>query len=352
MKALRLLGLRQLHIDDVEPPTEPGPLELLLANRLCGICGTDLHEYADGPKLVTSDPHALTGARLPQILGHEFSAEVLAVGAEVTAARVGDRVCIMPLFFCGQCVACRTGRQQCCTTLGAVGYNWRWGGMGEYATVADHQVARLPDGMTDAQGALVEPTAVAVHAVASAGVRVGDNVLVTGGGPIGQLVALSSLAAGAGSVYLSEPNPGRRLRAGRLGLTGVLDPIGSDVVGELHELFPDGLDIAIECAGNQKALEACIDSVGPGGTVVQTALHPRPVELDPLRLTLRDVSLKGVNCFPVMSWPRVIRLIASGRLPAERIVTGQVPLTNAIEDGFHALLDPDSDHIKILVAAT
>jgi (R,R)-butanediol dehydrogenase/meso-butanediol dehydrogenase/diacetyl reductase len=352
MKALRLLGLRRLHVDDVAPPTAPGPHELLLANRLCGICGTDLHEYADGPKLVTSEPHALTGARMPQILGHEFSAEVLAVGPEVTSARAGDRICVMPLFFCGHCAACRTGRQQCCTALGAVGYNWQWGGMGEYATVADHQVARLPEDMTDAQGALVEPTAVAVHAVGSAGVRVGDNVLVTGGGPIGQLVALSALAAGAGSVYLSEPNPRRRQRADRLGLTGVLDPTGSDVVGELHELFPDGLDIAIECAGNQKALEACIDSVAPGGTVVQTALHPRPVELDPTRLTLRDVSLKGVNCFPVMSWPRVIRLIASGRLPAERVVTGEVPLTRAIEDGFHALLDPDSDHIKILVAAT
>ena len=110
--------------------------------------------------------------------------------------------------------------------------------------------------------------------------------------------------------------------------------------------------MAIECAGNQRALEVCIDSVRPGASVVQTALHPRPVQLDPTRLTLRDVSLKGVNCFPVTSWPRVIRLIASGRLPAERVVTGEVPLTRAIEDGFHALLDPDSDHIKILVAAT
>jgi (R,R)-butanediol dehydrogenase / meso-butanediol dehydrogenase / diacetyl reductase len=224
--------------------------------------------------------------------------------------------------------------------------------MGEYAIVTDHQVARLPDEMTDAQGALVEPTAVAVHAVSSAPVRVGDNVLVTGGGPIGQLVALSALAAGAGAVYLSEPNPRRRERAARLGLTGVVDPTASDVVDELHQAVPEGLDVAIECAGNQRALDACIDSVRAGATVVQTALHPRAVQLDPTRLTLRDVSLKGVNCFPVTSWPRVIRLIASGRLPAERVVTGQVPLTSAIEEGFHALLDPDSEHIKVLVATT
>jgi (R,R)-butanediol dehydrogenase / meso-butanediol dehydrogenase / diacetyl reductase len=289
---------------------------------------------------------------MPQILGHEFSAEVVAVGSEVTAARAGDRVCVMPLVFCGACAPCRAGRQQCCTRLAAVGYNWRWGGMGEYAIVADHQVARLPDEMTDAQGALVEPTAVAVHAVSSAPVRVGDNVLITGGGPIGQLVALSALAAGAGAVYLSEPNPRRRDRAARLGLTGVLDPTASDVVDELRQVLPDGLDVAIECAGSQRALDACLHSVRAGATVVQTALHPQAVQLDPTRLTLRDVALKGVNCFPVTSWPRIIRLIASGRLPAERVVTGQVPLASAVEEGFHALLEPESDDIKVLVAAT
>jgi (R,R)-butanediol dehydrogenase/meso-butanediol dehydrogenase/diacetyl reductase len=350
MKALRLLGPRQLEVDEVPPPAEPGPNELLLANRLCGICGTDLHEYAE-PKLVTAAPHALTGARMPQILGHEFSAEVVATGADVRGAGVGDRVCVMPLFFCGRCAACRSGRQQCCRTLGAVGYNWAWGGMAEYALVADHQVTRLPDDMTDAQGALVEPTAVAVHAVSSAPVRVGDSVLVTGAGPIGQLVSLAALAAGAAAVYLSEPNLRRRQRAELLGLTHVFDPQSTDVVAQLRDELGDGVDVAVECAGNPHALRACIDAARPGATVVQTALHPAPVQIDPTRLTLRDVMLKGVNCFPVDSWPRVIRLIASGRLPAQTIVTGEVALEQAIDDGFHALLDSQSDHIKILVAA-
>jgi (R,R)-butanediol dehydrogenase / meso-butanediol dehydrogenase / diacetyl reductase len=349
VKALRLRGLRELQVDDVDEPGALGPRELLLRNRLCGICGTDLHEYADGPKLVTSDPHPLTGASLPQILGHEFSGEVLAVGSEVRSGAVGDRVSVMPLFFCGECPACREGREQCCVKLGAVGYNWRWGGMSEYAVVADHQVARLADEMTAEQGALVEPTAVALHAVTSAPVQAGDIVLVTGGGPIGQLVALCAIAAGAGAVYLSEPNPRRRRHAETLGLAGVLDPNDGDVVACLRDQFPGGLDIAIECAGNQRALEACIEAVRPGATVIQTALHPRPVQIDPTRLTFRDVSLKGVNCFPVTSWPRVIRLIASGRLPVQRIVTGQVDLASAVEDGFDALLDPGSEHIKILV---
>jgi (R,R)-butanediol dehydrogenase/meso-butanediol dehydrogenase/diacetyl reductase len=196
---------------------------------------------------------------------------------------------------------------------------------------------------------MVEPTAVALHAVRSAPVRVGDAVLVTGGGPIGQLVALTAVAAGAGAIYLSEPNGRRRRRAESLGLTALLDPAADDVAGRLRDGEPDGVDVAIECAGNERALTACVEAVRPGATVVQTALHPIPAAIDPMRLTLRDVSLKGVNCFPITSWRRVIRLIASGRLPAERVITGQVALGEAVDGGFGALLDPSSDHIKILV---
>jgi (R,R)-butanediol dehydrogenase / meso-butanediol dehydrogenase / diacetyl reductase len=350
MRALRLYGIQDLKLDQVSDPAEPGPGQVLLRNRLCGICGTDLHEYHDGPKLVTATPHVLTGATMPQILGHEFSAEVVATGDGVRSVSVGDRVAVMPLFFCGECSACREGRQECCTRLGAVGYNWAWGGMGEYALVGEHQVAVLPDSMSDAQGAMVEPTAVAVHAVRSAPVKVGDSVLVTGGGPIGQLVALAAIAAGATSVYISEPNPRRRARAEALQLlAAVLDPAAEDVVEQLHERHPDGVDVALECAGNERALAACIDSVRPGATVVQTALHPNPARIDPMRLTLRDVSLKGVNCFPVNSWPRVIALIASGKLPAERVITGQVSLDDAVDGGFGVLLDPAGDQIKILI---
>jgi (R,R)-butanediol dehydrogenase/meso-butanediol dehydrogenase/diacetyl reductase len=349
VKALRLRGLRELTLDQVAEPGEPGPGQVLLRNRLCGICGTDLHEYDDGPKLVTAQAHPLTKASMPQILGHEFSAEVLATGDGAGSVSAGDRVSVMPLFFCGQCAPCRNGREECCTRLGAVGYNWAWGGMGEYAIVAEHQVVPLPAGMSDAQGAMVEPTAVAVHAVRSAPVGLGDSVLVTGGGPIGQLVALSALAAGAAAVYLSEPNGRRRRRAETLGLAGVLDPASEEVVARLRDGDPEGVDVAIECAGNERALANCIDAVRPGATVVQTALHPTPARIDPLQLTLRDVSIKGVNCFPVTSWRRVIRLIASGRLPAERVITGRVPLDDAVDCGFQALLDPSSDHIKILV---
>ena len=349
MQALRLHGPRDLRIESVSEPDGLGPDQVLLRNRYAGICGTDLHEYQDGPMLATTSPHALTGATLPQILGHEFSGEVVAIGAGVTSVTPGDRVAVMPLFWCQRCVSCLAGRPQVCERLAAVGLNWPWGGMGEQAVVGEHQVTTLPQGVTDEQGAMVEPSAVAVHSVSSAGVKLGDTVLVTGGGPIGQLVILAALAAGAAAVYLSEPNERRRQRAETLGAVELLDPAEIDVPAYLHQASGGGVDVAIECAGNVHAVQACLAALRPGGTLMQTGLHVRPAEVDLRSMTLRDITVRGANCFPVTSWPRVIRLIASGALPVERVVTNQIPLEDAVSAGFDALLDPHSDEIKILL---
>jgi (R,R)-butanediol dehydrogenase / meso-butanediol dehydrogenase / diacetyl reductase len=349
MKAAVFHGAGDVRVEEVAPPGLPGPGQVLIRTRLCGICGTDLHEYRHGPNIPTVDPHPLTGATLPQILGHEFSAEVLATGDGVTSVRVSDRVAIMPLFFCGRCGPCLSGRPQVCDRLGAVGYNWPWGGMGELAIVAEHQVAALPENVSDLQGALVEPAAVAVHAVATARITPGDVILITGGGPIGQLVALAAAAAGAGEILVAETSSARRTRLEQIGVSVAIDPAHTDLVELVHERFPTGVDSAIECAGTEPTLNACIASVKRCGTVVQTALHPAPARIDPRQLTLRDVSLVGCNCFPVTSWPRVIRLIATGKLPVHRIVTGEIDLEDVVDRGFRELLAPGGEHTKILV---
>jgi (R,R)-butanediol dehydrogenase / meso-butanediol dehydrogenase / diacetyl reductase len=288
---------------------------------------------------------------LPQILGHEFAGEVVATGPEARGIAPGDRVAIMPQVFCGRCPQCLAGRQQTCMDLTAVGYSWPWGGFAELALVHEPQVATLPDEVSDAAGALVEPAAVGVPAVTSAPVRPGDTVLVSGGGPIGQLSALAAVAGGAGAVFLAEPNAGRRELAAGLGVSDVIDP-RTEPVGERLAAETGGLgaDVALECSGSQPGLDGALAAVRSGGTVVQTALFSGPVQLDLSgALTLRDVALKGVYCYPVTSWPRVIRMIASGRLPVERIVTGRIGLDDIVPGGFDALLDPDGDQVKVLV---
>src|SRR5438309_4616322 len=247
MRALRFHAARDLRIEDVPAPAEPGGGEVVVRVASCGICGTDLHEYVAGPIVTPTEPHPLTGARNPQILGHEFAGEVVATGADVKAVADGDRVAIMPLAYCGRCAYCRRGLQHLCATMACVGLSHAWGGMAELATVVDYQVVRLPEGVTYRQGALIEPTAVAAYGVERAGVGPGDRVLVTGAGPIGALAALCAHSAGASTVYVSEPNPARRARAEALGVAVVLNPTAVD----LPELLRDetegiGVDVVIE----------------------------------------------------------------------------------------------------------
>src|SRR3954468_6112607 len=212
MRALRFRAAHDIRIEDVAEPSAPGPGDVVVRVVTCGICGTDLHEYMAGPIVTPVEPHPLTGAQNPQILGHEFAGEVVAVGGGVTSVAEGDRVAIMPLAYCGRCAYCRRGLQHLCATMACVGLSHAWGGMGQLATVAEYQVVRLPDGVSHQQGALIEPTAAAAYGVERAGVSPGDRVLVTGAGPIGALAALCARAAGAAEVYVSEPNAARRGR--------------------------------------------------------------------------------------------------------------------------------------------
>jgi (R,R)-butanediol dehydrogenase / meso-butanediol dehydrogenase / diacetyl reductase len=351
VRAARFHAAGDVRIDTIAPPPQTlGPHEVLVRIRECGICGTDLHEYTHGPIYTSPEPHPVTGTSLPVILGHEFSGAVEAVGSAVTSLRAGQRVAAMPQIYCGQCRQCRAGRQQTCENLAAVGLSGPWGGLAERGVFADYQLFPIPDSMTDTEGALVEPAAVAVHAVSSAPVHAGDTVLITGGGPIGQLAAMAAAALGAAAVILSEPHAKRRRRAETLGIGEVVDPVAVDV----PELIRDrtrgvGAEVCVECSGGQPALDTCFASVALGGTVVQTALGTRPVQIDAAAaLTLRDVTYRGVYCYPVTSWPRVIGLISSGRIPAAKVVTGVRGL-DELTSGFDSLADPDGDHVKILI---
>src|ERR1051326_3171242 len=151
MQALRFHNARDLRIEDVAEPGDPRDDEVVVHIATCGICGTDLHEYIAGPIVTPVEPHPLTGAQNPQILGHEFAGEVVAVGAGVTGVAEGDRVAIMPLAYCGHCAYCRRGLQHLCARMGCVGLSHEWGGMAELATVAGYQVVRLPEALTYGQ---------------------------------------------------------------------------------------------------------------------------------------------------------------------------------------------------------
>jgi (R,R)-butanediol dehydrogenase/meso-butanediol dehydrogenase/diacetyl reductase len=339
-----------VRVEEVPAPQQVGPKQVLLRPFFCGICGTDLHEYAFGPIVIPTQPHALTGASAPQVLGHEFSAEVIEVGTEVTTARVGARVSVMPLVTCGECYYCRRGLNHLCVVMACTGLSWNGGGIAELVVVQEQQISVLPDEVSNVQGALIEPAAVAAYGVDRTGMAPGDTILITGAGPIGALSALYAQAGGASKVIVSEPNARRRALAEALGGTIVVDPTSTDVPTFVHDLTNGvGADVAAECSGSEPGLNSALASVRSAGTVAQVGLHVKPAAIDPMALSNRDLTLVGTWCYPVYDWPRIIALVASGRFPVERVLTEVIDVHDVVARGFDRLLDPDGDAQKLLV---
>jgi (R,R)-butanediol dehydrogenase/meso-butanediol dehydrogenase/diacetyl reductase len=177
-------------------------------------------------------------------------------------------------------------------------------------------------------------------------------VLVTGAGPIGILVAMAARAAGASRIFLSDLNDTRlSLARDALGDIRTINP-KTERVGDVIRAETEGgvgCDVAIECVGNEHALKNCADAVRKQGVVVQTGLHPGENPLNWFDVTFKDIDIRGSWAYPTHYWPRVARLIASGQIPASRIVTKYVSLSEAVEEGFDQLLDPAGKHLKILI---
>lgn len=353
MKALRFHAAKDLRVEEIARPGAPGPGEVLVRNRFVGICGTDLHEYSYGPIFIPKEPHPFTGAHGTQVLGHEFGGVVEAVGEGVAHVKPGDRVSIQPLVMprAGDYFADR-GLFHLSPQLALVGLSWHSGGMAEWALVNDYNVAPVPPELSDEEAALVEPAAVAVYACDRGGVTAGSSVLVTGAGPIGALTLLAAKAAGAAQLFVSDLND-TRLGFMREMLPEVvtLNP-ARDAVGEAIRAATEGgvgCDVAIECVGNEHALKACLDAVRKQGVVVQTGLHPHENPLDWFAVTFKDVDIRGSWAYPTHYWPRVIRMIATGLLPASKVVTKRIRLDDAVAEGFDALLDPAGTQLKILI---
>ncbi len=351
MRAAVFHGAKDIRISDVSEPTSVGEGQVLVRPLWCGICGTDLHEYAVGPIVIPTEPHPLTGASAPQILGHEFSAQVVEVGPDVTNVAPGQRVSMMPIITCGRCYYCVRGLGHLCVSMGCVGLSHDWGGIAELAVVPAGQVFALPDELTDIQGALVEPTAVAMYGVDAANIRPGDTVLITGTGPIGALAAIYANSLGA-KVTVSEVNPTRAALARSLDVGEVLDPSQVDVVEALREATGGiGVDAVVECSGNERALQTGIAAVRSAGTVTQTGLHTRPASIDPMAIAQREITYNGTWCYPLHDWPRVIDLIARRGLPVEKVVTAEIGVADLVEKGFEVLLSPTGQQVKVLVNA-
>ncbi len=352
MRAARFYAAKDIRVEDVAMPAIHTADDVLVEVLYCGICGTDLHEYLMGPIVTPQVPHPLTGATLPQTLGHEFSARVVETGADVADVRAGDRVAIMPAIVCGRCHYCRRGLGHLCLNFACTGLSAQTGGLAKFAVLKEYQLAVLPEEVSDAEGAVIEPASVAAYGVDRAGVSGGDVVLVTGAGPIGILSAMYATAVGAATVVIAEPNPNRAALARAMDIGPVTDPTADGFAALLDELTKGiGVDVAVECSGSSPGLSTCVTHTRRRGSIVQTGLHTKPASLDAMALSAKDLSLIGSWCYLITDWPRIIRLVASGKYQVAKAITARIDLDDVLPLGFDALVDPRGDQLKILVAS-
>jgi len=314
MRVLRLHGARDLRLH-IEPDPAPGPGESLLRVTAVGLCGSDVHWFSEA---------GIGDARLtrPLVLGHEF------VGVIESGERRGERVAVDPAVPCGACEFCLEGNPNLCTALRFAGHGAEDGALREYMAWPTRCLHPLPDSLTDADGVMLEPLGVAIHAVDLGHVKPAMTVGVFGCGPIGLLVLQVTRVAGATHLIATDKLPHRLEAARSVGATAVFQAADgqevTDVVGATANRR--GVDVAFEAAGENEAVETAIATARPGGRVVligipaddRTAFTASPARRKGLTIKLSR-RMKHV-------YPRAIRLVESGMVDVRSLVTHRFPL--------------------------
>ncbi|MBP3041574.1 2,3-butanediol dehydrogenase [Bacillaceae bacterium Marseille-Q3522] len=348
MKALQWYGVRDLRIGDIEEPAV-SKNKVKIKVEWCGICGSDLHEYTAGPIFIPYEtPHPLSNDKAPVVMGHEFSGTVVEIGEGTTKVKVGDRVVAEPIYSCGECPACKKGMYNLCEHLGFYGLAGGGGGFSEYTVIDENMLHIIPENVSFEQGALVEPSAVALHAVRQSKLNVGDKAAVFGTGPIGLLVIEALKAAGASEIYAVELSPERKQKAEELGAI-VIDPSEYNVPEELYERTCGGVDVAYEVTGVPVVLKQAINSTNINGQTMIVSIFEKEAPIMPNDIVLKERTVTGIIGYRNV-FPAVLDLMAKGYFPAEKLVTKRIKLDEAVDQGFESLLK-EKNQVKILVKA-
>lgn len=317
MRAAVYHGPHDVRIEEVpEPQAGPGQVALRVAHN--GVCGSDLHEYFSASTFIPVQPHPQTGVCAPVTLGHEFSGTVVAVGDGVTGIAVGDRAAVRPTYACGTCASCRAGAPNTCRVLAFHGLSGPGGGLSEYTVVDAGMAFPLPDGVSLELGALVEPMAVAYHAVELSGIVPGQVAVVAGLGPIGVGLFFALRARGVTDVIASDPSSARRDVLRALGATTVVDPRETDLTELARAMSDDlGASAVFDAAGVGAAILTGVAALAPRGKVVVVGIHEQPMQLDPTSLLLGEAQIVASLVYTDDDYRAVIASMARGEITAD-----------------------------------
>ena len=349
MKAARFHARHDVRIEDVpEEQVRAGMVKIQVA--WCGICGTDLHEFLEGPIFVPAPghPHPLSGEQSPVIMGHEFSGTIVEVGQGVGELAIGDNVVVEPYFVCDKCPPCEAGNYHLCTKMGFIGLSGGGGGLSGKIVVDKRWVHKIGDIPLD-EAALIEPLSVAHHAVTRSGAKAGDVALIGGSGPIGLLTAavLKSMDV---TTIISELSAARKEKAHSSGVTDyVIDPSQEDLQQRIQEITDNvGADVAFECAGVNAVLDSLLEAVKPTAVVVNVSIWGRPATVDMQKIVLKEIDLRGTIAY-VRDHPKTIKLVQDGKVNLKPFITGRIALEDLVEKGFNTLINHNDTAVKILV---
>lgn len=349
MKAARWHAAKDIRVEEIDEP-QVGPGEVKMKVAWTGICGSDLHEYLAGPIFIpVGAKHPLSGDKAPIVMGHEYCGTITELGDGVSGLAVGDRVAVEPIFACDDCAPCRNGLYNLCEKLGFVGLSGGWGGFAAYSVVQARMCHKMPDELPMEQGALVEPAAVALHAIRISAIKPGGTAAVFGAGPIGLLVIEALRAAGAAEIHVVEPSGSRRQKALELGATSAIDPAGENPVEAVRKATGSGVDVAFEVTGVPRVLPQAIDSTRYDGQTLIVSIWESEASFQPNSVVLKERQIKGTIGYRNV-YPAVMQLMLRGYFSAETLVTKRIGIDEIVAEGFDALV-AEKTQIKILVEA-
>jgi 2-desacetyl-2-hydroxyethyl bacteriochlorophyllide A dehydrogenase len=314
----------------------PGPGEALVRTLAAGVCGSDLHAAHGRHPFVA----------LPYRPGHEVVGIIESVGASVAGFAPGERVIVEPDLPCWTCKMCTTGRENLCENLQFFGCGYPQGGMADYFTLAANRLHSVPESLDDHTAALIEPLSTPVHAVRLAGDVAGRSVAVLGAGTIGLFTLAVLRAHGAGTVVVTDPNPGKRARASALGADAVVDARSEDVAGQVRGLLGGSADIVFDCVAIQSSVDQAIAMADKGGTVVVVGVPAAAVTVPLPVIQDHQIRIQGSATYLPEDYVESAALLRAGTIRKADFVTATRPL-EAVAEAFE--LASSGQHVKVLV---
>lgn len=320
------------------PEPKPGPGEILLRVKQIGVCGSDIH--------VNHGKHPFTS--YPVVQGHEFSGLVEAVGEGVRVVQPGKKATARPQVVCGKCRPCRRGDYNICDVLKVEGFQAPGCAQDFFITTSD-KIVPLPDSLTFEQGALVEPTAVAVHSTGRAPDLKGKNVVVLGAGTIGNLVAQLVRCRGAKKILITDLSNFRLDVAKQCGIPETSNANTESLADAAKRVFgEEGFDVALEAVGVEATMDAAIDNIQKGGTIVVLGVFAEKPRIDMAIAGDRELTLVGTLMYKHEDYQKAVELIASGDVVTQPLVTKHFPFEQYPEA--YKFIDAQGDKsLKVMI---